>query len=48
MSLKIYTILGQEVRTLVDSERPAGYHRVRWDGKNETGQGWLQGCICTG
>ncbi|MFQ5636742.1 MAG: S8 family serine peptidase [bacterium] len=38
VSLKVYTILGQEVRTLVDGEKQAGYHRVIWDGKNDAGQ----------
>jgi flagellar hook assembly protein FlgD len=36
--LKIYNLIGREVRTLVEGERPPGYHRVRWDGKNEAGQ----------
>jgi hypothetical protein len=38
VSLKIYDLVGREVRTLVNEEKPAGYHRVRWDGKNEYGQ----------
>jgi photosystem II stability/assembly factor-like uncharacterized protein len=38
VSLKIYDLVGREVRTLIDAEKPAGYHRVRWDGKNEHGQ----------
>jgi hypothetical protein len=38
VSLKIYTILGAEVRTLIDDEMPAGFHRVRWDGTNDAGQ----------
>ena len=37
ISLKIYDILGQEVRTLVDEEQPAGDYRVLWDGSNEAG-----------
>lgn len=36
--LKIYSLLGQEVRTLVDSVQGVGYHEVRWDGKDEMGQ----------
>ncbi|MFC2077131.1 FG-GAP-like repeat-containing protein, partial [candidate division KSB1 bacterium] len=31
VSLKIYNILGQEVRTLVDEFKPVGKHTVRWD-----------------
>jgi ligand-binding sensor domain-containing protein len=38
VSLKIYDLVGREVRTLVDAEKPAGYHRVRWDGKDNAGQ----------
>jgi len=38
VSLKVYSIIGQKVRTLVDEERAAGYHRVKWNGKNEAGQ----------
>lgn len=37
VSLKIYSILGQEIRTLVDDEKQAGYHRVIWDGRNDVG-----------
>jgi hypothetical protein len=35
--LKIFNILGEEIRTLVDEQREAGYHRVRWDGKDKNG-----------
>jgi len=38
VSLKVYTILGQEVRTLIDGEKMAGYHQVIWDGKDNAGQ----------
>ena len=38
VSLKAYTILGQEVRTLVDEEKLAGYQQVIWDGKDDAGQ----------
>ena len=37
VSLKVYSVLGQEVRTLVDEERAPGYHWVIWDGKNDAG-----------
>jgi len=30
-------IRGQTIRTLVDEEKPAGWHTVLWDGKNEGG-----------
>jgi parallel beta-helix repeat protein len=36
--LKIYNLLGEEVRTLVDEQRDTGYHAVRWDGKDNNGK----------
>jgi len=38
VSLKIYNLLGQEVRTLVKASQPAAYYAVVWDGKNNWGQ----------
>ncbi|MCK6561945.1 T9SS type A sorting domain-containing protein, partial [bacterium] len=38
VSLKVYNLLGHEIRTLVDQDMPAGYHRVKWDGRSESGQ----------
>jgi hypothetical protein len=35
--LKIYNILGQEVKTLINDELPAGVHSVLWDGTNDFG-----------
>ncbi len=35
--VKVFNIIGVEIRTLADEEREAGYHRVRWDGKDEHG-----------
>ena len=36
-TLKVYNILGQEVRTLVDEVKEAGYYTVTWDGKDAHG-----------
>jgi flagellar hook assembly protein FlgD len=36
--LAIYNILGQQVRVLVDGHRPAGAHRVEWNGRDDRGQ----------
>jgi len=36
VSLKIYNIKGQLVRTLVDGATPAGYHEVNWDGRDQS------------
>jgi len=33
--VKIFNIMGEEVRTLVEAEYEAGYHGVRWDGKDK-------------
>ena len=38
VSLKIYNILGQEVRTLVSQEQRAGSYTVVWDGKDTRGK----------
>jgi hypothetical protein len=37
ISLRIYDIVGREVRTLVDEVQPAGYKTVEWDSKNKVG-----------
>lgn len=37
--LDVYNILGQRVITLVDEERPAGFHRVQWDATDRLGRG---------
>lgn len=37
VTLKIYNMNGQEVRTLVNGEQNAGTYAVRWDGRNEFG-----------
>jgi hypothetical protein len=34
MSIRIYNIMGQEVRTLIDCKNMAGYHTVIWDGQD--------------
>ena len=34
VTLKVYNILGQDVATLVDEVRPAGYHVIHWNAEN--------------
>jgi hypothetical protein len=38
VTLKIYNSLGQEVATLVDEVKEAGYYEIRWQGKTVSGQ----------
>ncbi|MDO8550962.1 MAG: T9SS type A sorting domain-containing protein [Ignavibacteria bacterium] len=37
VSLKIYDILGREVKTLVNSEQNIGIHNIQWNGDNNYG-----------
>ncbi len=36
--LKIFNVIGAEVRTLTEASYQAGYHRVHWDGKDNHGK----------
>ncbi len=38
VTLEIYNLLGQRVRTLVEGVKDAGSHRVVWDGRDEFGK----------
>lgn len=38
VSLKVYNVAGQLVRTLANNEFPAGAHTKVWDGRNDAGQ----------
>ncbi len=38
VSLKVYNIAGQLVRTLVDGSQASGFHVARWDGRDERGR----------
>jgi len=35
--LSVFNVLGQRVRTLLNSQIEAGYHRLAWDGRNDEG-----------
>ncbi|MFQ5752356.1 MAG: FlgD immunoglobulin-like domain containing protein, partial [bacterium] len=43
VSIKIYDLLGQEVRTLVDKDFEAGLHTVTWEGSNNKGSNVASG-----
>jgi hypothetical protein len=38
VTVEIYNMLGQKVRTLVDDNISAGHYRVEWDGNMESGR----------
>ena len=38
VSIKIYNILGQEVKTLIDEVKEAGYHTIIWNGLDKNSQ----------
>jgi hypothetical protein len=38
VSLRIYALTGELVRTLVEASQSAGHHVVRWDGKDDAGR----------
>jgi hypothetical protein len=37
VTLEVYNILGQKIRTLVSNVQEEGYHTITWDGKNDFG-----------
>ncbi|HEU4435894.1 MAG TPA: multicopper oxidase domain-containing protein [candidate division Zixibacteria bacterium] len=37
VDLRVFNILGQEVRRLVSEEKQAGEHTIRWDGRDDRG-----------
>ena len=43
ISLRIFDLLGQRVRHLLKEGLSPGYHRIRWDGRDETGLGVASG-----
>jgi flagellar hook assembly protein FlgD len=37
VTLKVYNLLGQEVKTLVNETQQAGFHTIIWNGRNGAG-----------
>ncbi|MCK5052491.1 MAG: hypothetical protein KAS53_12270 [Candidatus Cloacimonetes bacterium] len=48
VSLNIYNVRGQKVKTLVADEMQAGYHSVVWNGKNDYGKSVSSGIYFAG
>jgi len=38
VTLYIYNVLGEKVKTLLDQDQPAGFYQINWDGKNDNGK----------
>lgn len=38
VKLEIYDVLGRRVRALLAAEKPAGFHEVNWNGRDESGR----------
>ncbi|MCK4965588.1 T9SS type A sorting domain-containing protein, partial [bacterium] len=38
VTLTIYNVIGQKIKTIVDKEKQPGYYSVKWDGTNDLGQ----------
>ena len=38
LTLKVFNLLGQEIHTLIDMEKPAGTHTAIWDGRDAFGR----------
>jgi glucuronoarabinoxylan endo-1,4-beta-xylanase len=43
ITVKIFDVLGREVRTLVHADFQAGRHRIRWDGRDDAGRAAASG-----
>jgi hypothetical protein len=43
VELRIFNLLGQEIRTLFSSRQLAGFHSRQWDGKNDSGEAVASG-----
>jgi hypothetical protein len=39
VSITIYDLMGRSIKSLVNSNQTAGYRSIRWDGKNNLGEG---------
>jgi hypothetical protein len=46
-TLKVYDVLGSEIKTLVSEEKPAGTHSTEWNAKNYSSGIYLY-CLTAG
>ena len=46
--LEVFNLLGPHLATLVDGERPAGFHTATWHATDTAGRVVAAGCISTG
>jgi len=37
VKLTVYDLAGRKIKTLVDTDKPAGWHSVTWDGTDDSG-----------
>ncbi len=38
VKIVVHDIMGRQVATLVNTMKPAGYHKITWDGSNQLGE----------
>ncbi len=43
VTIRVFNLLGQEVKTLIDGVEASGAHQLQWDGKNNFGSGVATG-----
>jgi len=39
VSVAIYDVMGRKIRSLMNENQAAGYHTIRWDARNDMGEG---------
>ena len=39
VSITIYDVMGRKIRSLMNTNQTAGYHTIRWDARNDMGEG---------
>jgi len=48
VTVTIFNVYGQEVRTIVNGVQEPGYRSVEWDARNEAARRWRVGSTITG